>query len=73
MDRGVFISYSSQDREFANRLARDLGRRGIPVMFDQTELEPGDSIIGAIEAGIDRMEYLIVVLSPASVASGWVT
>ena len=73
MARGAFISYSTQDREFVRTLARDLNRRGISIWFDETMLEPGDSIIGAIETGIDRMEYLIVVLSPASVASGWVT
>ena len=62
MVKGAFISYSSQDSEFSQKLAHDLAKRGIPVWFDETELEPGDSIIGAIEAGIDRMEYLIVVV-----------
>jgi len=66
----VFISYSSQDRDFAQRLAADLRQKTITVWFDETELEPGDSIIGAIEAGIDKMDFLIVVLSPASVDSG---
>ena len=73
MRRGVFISYSSKDREFVQRLAEDLKKWKILVWFDEMELEPGDSIIGAIEAGIDRMAFLIVVLSPASVDSGWVT
>ena len=71
--KGAFISYSSLDRKFSHRLAHDLAHRGIPIWFDETELEPGDSIIGTIEAGIDRMEYLIAVLSPASVTSRWVT
>ncbi|UCF92121.1 MAG: toll/interleukin-1 receptor domain-containing protein [Desulfobacterales bacterium] len=69
---GAFISYSSPDRDFAQRLVRDLKERAISVWFDEAELEPGDSIIGKIEAGIDRMDYLIVILSPASVASRWV-
>jgi len=68
----VFISYSSQDKEFAGRLADDLKNRGIEVWFDEDQIAPGDSIIGAIEAGLDRMAFLIVVLSPAAVASGWV-
>jgi hypothetical protein len=72
MTRGVFTSYSSQDRNFVQRLVRDLKDRDIPIWFDESELEPGDSIIQKIEAGIDRMEYLIVVLSPASVNSQWV-
>lgn len=69
----VFISYSSQDKEFAQRLAGDLKNHGITVWFDETELLPGDSIIGTIEAVIDQMAFLIVVLSPRSVVSEWVT
>jgi predicted nucleotide-binding protein len=65
MNRGVFISYSSQDHDFAQRLVRDLKEREIPVWFDEAELEPGDSIIGKVEAAVDRMDYLIVLLSPA--------
>jgi hypothetical protein len=72
MARGVFISYCFQDRDFAQRLVRDLKDGDIPVWFDEAELEPGDLIIGKIEAAIDRMDYLIVILSPASVSSGWV-
>ena len=72
MTLGVFTSYSSQDRDFVQRLVRDLKGRDIPVWFDESELEPGDSIIQKIEAGIDRMDYLIVIMSPASVDSRWV-
>ena len=72
MTLGVFTSYSSQDRGFVQRLVRDLKGRYIPVWFDESELEPGDSIIQKIEAGIDRMDYLIVIMSPASVDSRWV-
>lgn len=72
MTRGAFISYSYADRDFVHRLAEGLRRNDIPVWFDEDELAPGDSIIGAIGAGIDRTDFLIVVLSPAAVASGWV-
>jgi hypothetical protein len=72
MTRGVFISYSSQEREFVQRLVQDLKDHDIPVWFDEAELEPGDSIIQKIGAGIDRMDDLIVIMSPASVDSQWV-
>jgi len=68
----VFISYSSQDKEFTRRLADDLKSRGIEVWFDEDQIAPGDSIIGAIEAGLEQMTFLVVVLSPAAVTSGWV-
>jgi hypothetical protein len=72
MPRGVFISYSSEDREFARRLAQDLVEHEIPVWFAESELEPGDSLFEKIEAGIDRAEFLLVVLTPDSVDSRWV-
>jgi hypothetical protein len=65
----VFIHYSSQDKEFARRLADDFKRRWIPVRFDEDQKTPGDSIIGAIEVGLDQMTFLIVVLSLAAVES----
>ena len=40
MTLGVFTSYSSQDRDFVQRLVRDLKDHNIPVWFDETELEP---------------------------------
>lgn len=69
---GVFISYSRKDREFASKLAMDLKSRGINVWFDQWELKVGDSLIGKIGAAIRYQDYLIVVLSEASVKSVWV-
>jgi len=72
MTRGVFICYSTQEVGFVQRLVRDLKDHDIPVWFDEAELEPGDSILQKIEAGIDRMDDLIVIMSPASVDSQWV-
>jgi hypothetical protein len=68
----VFISYSSKDRSFVERLATDLRSRGLYVWFDQWELKIGDSLIEKINAGITSQDYLIVVLSKASVRSQWV-
>lgn len=69
----VFLSHSHQDKAFVRRLAGDLQRAGIRVWLDEAELLPGDSILSRVEAAIEEMQYLAVVLSPASVASAWVT
>lgn len=69
---GVFISHSSEDKPFVNRLAVDLAIADIPVWLDTWELAPGDSLIGKIQEGIARTAFLIVVVSPASVKSQWV-
>lgn len=68
----AFISYSSQDREFAEGLAIDLKNRNLDAWFDQWEIRVGDSLIDKIGQGIRHNDFLIVVLSPHSVASEWV-
>jgi hypothetical protein len=68
----VFISHSSQDRTFAERLAEDLRRHRLSVWFDCRELKVGDSICDVISAALDAVDYLVVILSRASVQSRWV-
>lgn len=68
----VFISYSSKDRNFIERLAGDLKNKGIHVWYDQWELKVGDSLFEKISTGIKSQDYIVVVLSDASVKSKWV-
>jgi hypothetical protein len=53
-------------------LARSLRERGIVVWIDESEIAVGDSLFEKIGTGITNMQYLGVVLSPASVKSTWV-
>ena len=69
----VFLSHNSLDKLFARRLASTLEASGVQVWIDEAEILPGDSLLGKIELAIDRVDYLIVVLSPHSVSSEWVT
>lgn len=70
--KSVFISYSSRDKEFARKLASDLASYGIKPWIDEWEIHVGDSIVEKINDGIRESDYLIVVLSEASVKSKWV-
>ena len=69
---GLFLSHSSADKSFVHRLAIDLVGRGMPIWFDTWEMDTGDSLRGKIYSGLGESDYVIVVLSPNSVASGWV-
>lgn len=69
---GIFISHSSVDKSFVHRLAIDLVVRNMPVWFDTWEMDTGDSLYQKIYEGIEASDYVIVVLSPSSVASRWV-
>jgi hypothetical protein len=69
----VFISYSHQDREFVEKLARALMDVGINVWFDHWEIQPSDSLVQKIfEEGLANADVFIVVLSKISVSSPWV-
>lgn len=69
---GVFLSHSSLDKELILRLAIDLTILGFPVWLDAWEMEVGDNFPEEIRAGIDECGFLVLALSPHSVASEWV-
>ncbi|HEX4963368.1 MAG TPA: toll/interleukin-1 receptor domain-containing protein [Thermoanaerobaculia bacterium] len=69
---GLFLSHASEDGEFAERLARDLAGRGIPVWLDRWDIEVGESLLRRLEEGIAGSRWLGVVLSPDSITSPWV-
>lgn len=68
----VFISYSSADRRFAEKLSTQLNTEGIDVWYDQWEIKVGDSIVQKINDGISSSDFLVVVLSKNSIKSKWV-
>ncbi len=69
----VFLSHSSNDKDFVERLAGDIEKAGIDVWYDRWEIRVGDSIVGKINAGLKDSDYVIAVISPNSVQSKWVT
>jgi type III secretory pathway component EscV len=68
----VFLSHSSADADLARRLALDLQSANVDVWLDQWELKVGEEIAGGIEKGVDEAEFVVVLLTRASVASDWV-
>lgn len=49
----VFLSHSSQNKEFANKLYNALIDRGVQVWYDEKKMKPGDDIYESISRGID--------------------
>jgi len=68
----VFISYSHQDFEFAEYLAQRLSRASIGVWLDRWEMKIGDSITHRINEAIKNHDFVVTLLSPASINSRWV-
>ena len=67
----VFISYSSKDSEFVEKLSINLIKNRINVWLDKWAMQPGDSLIDKIQEGITESSFLLVVLSKSSVESQW--
>ena len=68
----VFFSYSHKDKAFVKRLVSDLKEVGVRVWIDEAEIKLGESLIDKIRAAIDRMEFVVAILSESSVNSPWV-
>ena len=68
----IFLSHTSVDKPFVEKLSKDLKCLGINVWFDKWEIKPGDSLLSKINDGITENEFLGIVLTPESVNSGWV-
>jgi hypothetical protein len=67
-----FISYSSGDQAFAERLYADLQSNGVRCWFAPEDLKWGEKIRKGIDEAIRFYDKLLLVLSTHSVASQWV-
>jgi hypothetical protein len=68
----LFISYSTHDEEFARRLHADLQANGVRCWFAPHNVQGGKKIHRQIDEAIRVYDRLLLVLSPASMASEWV-
>jgi len=67
-----FISYSSKDQEFAERLYTDLRGKDIRCWFAPEDLKIGDEFRNRIDESIRLYDKLLVILSQHSIDSSWV-
>lgn len=68
----AFISYSSNDHAFAERLHADLRARSLRVWFAPEDLKIGERFHERIEETLKVYDKVMIVLSHASVKSRWV-
>jgi hypothetical protein len=67
-----FISYSSKDQDFAERLHADLQNKGVRCWFAPHDLPIGAKTWDAIDEAIKLRDKLLLILSGNSIASDWV-
>lgn len=67
-----FISHSSKDKEFAQKLAGRLRSAGVPIWYAPEDILPGEKIYDQVRKAIGSFDRLLVVLSTHSMESNWV-
>lgn len=67
----IFISYSRQDRERVDHIARGLEAEGYSVWWDR-DIRAGEEFDSVIDKQIKQAKAIVVVWSNTSVSSNWV-
>lgn len=67
-----FISHSSDDQDFADRLYADLQDEGVRCWYAPQNLRGGEKTHRQIEEAIRHHDKLVLILSEASMESNWV-
>ena len=66
----VFISHSSIDKPYAEKLIENIGRD--QVTFDKYSFEAGEKLTDSIKQGIEGCDIFVLLISEASLGSSWV-
>lgn len=67
-----FISYSSDDKDLAQRLYGDLQSAGVRCWFASEDMKIGEPILHRIDESIRMYEKLLLILSENAITSEWV-
>ncbi len=67
-----FISYSSKDTAFAEKLHHDLEAAGVECWFAPEDLAIGQKVRNALDTAVLAHHKLLLILSQHSTASDWV-
>jgi uncharacterized protein YjbI with pentapeptide repeats len=67
-----FISYSTKDQDFADRLYADLQNKGVRCWFAPHDVQGGRKLHERIDEAIRMHDRLLLILSPHGMKSEWV-
>jgi hypothetical protein len=68
----IYISHATEDREAAERLARELGEAGHEAGLPESDVLPGDNWAEAVGRALADSEAMVVLLTPEALRSRWV-
>lgn len=67
----IFVSYAHEDKSLARQLAQSLTAYNLTVWIDEGELMVGDSMIDRISSALASVQFVVAIVSPASINSQW--
>lgn len=67
----VFLSHSTKDKEFVQRLADALTGAGFTPWLCEVDIDLGDSFVAKIEEGLTECDVALLVWSPDAAKSNW--
>jgi hypothetical protein len=68
----VFVSHNRHNKAWVRTFCNFLRFHGLTVFFDEDSIQPGEDVVAAIELALEASRHVILIISPASVASPWV-
>ena len=68
----VFVSHNRRDKQWVRDTVHGWRDSGLKVFFDEDSIGPGEDVVSAIEVALANSKFIVLVLSPASIASNWV-
>jgi hypothetical protein len=68
----VFLSHNQADKPPIRRLAERLKAVRLRVWLDEWVIKAGDIIALKVDQGLEQSRVLLLCISPAALASGWV-
>jgi hypothetical protein len=68
----IFLSHSSQDRQFANQVGEVLESHGLPYWYSKRDILGAQQWHDEIGEALARCDWFLLVLSPASADAKWV-
>jgi hypothetical protein len=66
-----FISYSTKDQDFADRIHADLQNKGVRCWFAPDDMRIGDKILDAIDDAVRLRDKLLLILTVMKTDEAW--
>ncbi len=67
----IFISYTPQDKHYADLMADRIRQAGHEVLYDGWKIKEGDNLIEKINEGVKEADAFVVIISKNSLSSKW--